>query len=67
MRPENRRVLSADDAESRLVEIEKSAELAGHSPNPDAVDRARRILNEETSPDEARAELVAKYADGARV
>ena len=55
-------MLSAD-LESCLVEIERSAELANHRPNPGAVDRARRILNGETTPDEALAQLAAKYAD----
>ena len=64
MRRKPRRVPSAGDLEMLLVEVERSAELANHRPNPGAVDRARRILNGETSPDEALAELAAKYADG---
>ena len=64
MKPEPRLVLSADEIESRLVEVEKSAALAGHQPNPGAVDRARRILTGEATPGEALAELAAKYADG---
>jgi hypothetical protein len=65
MRGEPRRVLSADEIASCLVEIEKSAYLAGHQPNPDALDRARRILAGEISPDEALAELLVKYVDAA--
>jgi hypothetical protein len=63
MTAETNRVLSADEIKSQLVAIEKSAELASHRPNPDAVDRARRVLSGEISLDEAQAEILAKYTD----
>lgn len=56
-------VLSADEADVRLVEIEKGQQLAGHFPSEEALDRARRILTGEISPGEAYAELDAKYSE----
>ncbi len=61
VKPEPRRLLSADEIESRLAEVKKSATLAGHLPNADAVDRARRLLTGQISLDEAQAEILAKY------
>jgi hypothetical protein len=45
------------------VEIDKGQELAGHFPSTEALDRARRILIGEMTLDEARAEILAKYAE----
>ncbi|MEO7017567.1 MAG: antitoxin VbhA family protein [Leifsonia sp.] len=59
----SRNVLSPDDADVRLVEIEKGQHLAGHFPDADALDRARRILVGEITPDEAYAEIDAKIYD----
>ncbi|TFC06552.1 hypothetical protein [Cryobacterium sp. MDB2-33-2] len=53
--------LAPAEIESRLVEIEKSAELAGHEPNQANIDRCRRILRGELSLEEAHAEIEAKY------
>jgi hypothetical protein len=55
-----RQVLSPDEADVRLVEIEKGQLLAGHFPDAEALDRARRILIGEITPDEAYAEIDAK-------
>lgn len=55
-------VLSPDEADVRLVEIEKGQQLAGHFPSEEALDRARRILTGEISPDEAYEELDTKYS-----
>ena len=63
MRRKPRRVPSAGDLEMLLVEVERSAELANHRPNPGAVDRARRILNGESSPEAEYSELTLKYND----
>ncbi len=46
---------------SSLALIEKGQQLAGHQPSPEALDRAGRVLAGETSVDDARAELEAKY------
>jgi len=58
-----RRVFTPEEADARLVGIEKGQQLAGHFPSDVALDRARRILIGELTPDEARAEILAKYAE----
>ena len=60
---EPKRVLTQDEAAARLVEIDKGQQLAGHFPSAEALDRARRILIGEITPDEARVEILAKYAE----
>ena len=52
------------DLAEALAEIEKGQQLAGHFPDAEALDRARRVLSREISLDEARAEVAAKYRDG---
>ena len=42
-----RRVLSPGEIEARLVAIVKAQQLGGHSPSPEALDRARRMLTGE--------------------
>lgn len=42
----------------------KAQQLAGHFPDDETLERGRRILLGEITPDEARAELAAKYSDG---
>ena len=49
--------------ENDLTMIEKSQQLAGHFPDAEALDRARRVLDGRTTPVEAYAELDAKYTD----
>lgn len=56
-------VLSPDEVAARLVEIDKGQQLAGHFPDSDALDRARRILIGEITEDEAYAEIDAKLYD----
>ncbi|RLP06746.1 antitoxin VbhA family protein [Propionibacterium australiense] len=51
-----------DDVEGALVMIEKAQQLAGHFPDAEALDRARRILEGRITLAEAYAELDAKYA-----
>jgi hypothetical protein len=58
-----RQPLTPAGAEVRLVEIEKCQQLAGHFPSASALDRAYRILIGELTPDDARAEILAKYAE----
>ncbi|TFB96262.1 MULTISPECIES: hypothetical protein [unclassified Cryobacterium] len=53
--------LASGEIESRLVEIEKTAELAGHEPNAANMDRCRRILRGELTLEEAHAEIESKY------
>lgn len=50
--------------ENDLEMIEKAQQLAGHFPNDEALDRARRVLEGETTSSEAYAELDAKYGRG---
>lgn len=47
--------------ERSMAFVEKSQQLAGHFPNDEALDRARRIITGETTPEEARAELERKW------
>jgi hypothetical protein len=47
-----------------LAEIEKGQQLAGHFPDAEALDRARRVLEGRITPAQADAELAAKYRDG---
>lgn len=54
----------AVDVDGELAMIEKAQQLAGHFPDAEALDRARRILDGRTAPAEAYAELDAKYARG---
>ena len=54
----------AVDVDGELSMIEKAQQLAGHFPDAEALDRARRILDGRTAPAEAYAELDAKYARG---
>ncbi len=50
------------DVENVMAEIEKGQQLAGHFPDGEALDRARRVLVGETSIEDARDELRRKYA-----
>lgn len=50
------------DVENVLAEIEKGQQLAGHFPDGEALERARRVLVGETSIEDARDELRRKYA-----
>lgn len=52
------------DVDGELAMIEKAQQLAGHFPDAEALDRARRILDGQTTPTEAYAELDVKYARG---
>jgi hypothetical protein len=49
------------DVEGVMAMIEKSQQLAGHFPNSEALSRARRVLEGESTEAEANAELDAKY------
>lgn len=50
------------DVENVMAEIEKGQQLAGHFPDAEALGRARRVLTGDTSIEDAREELRAKYA-----
>lgn len=47
-----------------MAEVEKGQQLAGHFPDAEALDRARRVYTGETSADAVRAEIDAKYSRG---
>ena len=49
------------DVEQEMALVEKGQQLAGHFPNAEALDRARRILEGTLSPEDARAEVAAKH------
>lgn len=51
------------DLDQAMAEIEKGQQLAGHFPNTDALDRARRILAGEITEAEAHAEIEAELSD----
>lgn len=55
------RPLHGYELENRMAEIEKGQQLAGHFPDSEALDRARRILTGQITGDEAFAELDAIY------
>jgi hypothetical protein len=57
-----RQVLTPDEADVRLVEIDKGQQLADH-PSAEALARARRILIGEMTLEETRAEIIAKYSE----
>lgn len=50
------------DVDQALAVIEKGQQLAGHFPDAEDLDRARRILTDELTPEDARAELRASLA-----
>jgi hypothetical protein len=57
------RVFTEDQVEMLMAEIEKGQQVAGHFPSEEVLDRARRTLTGEITPQQARAEVLAKYAD----
>jgi hypothetical protein len=59
-----RRILTDAEADAALVEIEKGQQLAGHFPDADALGRARAVLTGKMTPEQAHAEIAAKYRVG---
>jgi len=58
-----RQVLTPDEVEKRVIEIQKAMELgSGLVLKADAVDRARRILTGLLTEEQAVAEIFEKYA-----
>lgn len=53
--PDGRRI----DVDQNMALIEKGQQLAGHYPSDEALNRARRVLTGELTPEAARAELNA--------
>lgn len=53
--------LNLIDTTESLALIEKGQQLAGHFPSPEALDRSKRVLDGQTSMDDARNELAAKW------
>jgi len=49
------------DVEETLAQIEKGQQLAGHFPNQDALDRARKVLTGELTEQQALQEIRMKY------
>jgi hypothetical protein len=49
------------NVEQGMALVEKGQQLAGHYPDAEALDRARRILEGTLSPEDARAEVAAKH------
>lgn len=61
--PKPRRISSPAAADTRLVAIEKGQNLGFHYPSTEDLAWARRILTGEMTPEEARAEIFAKYRE----
>lgn len=57
----HRRLLSPGEIEARLVAIEKAQQFGGHSPSPEALNGARRMLTGEMTKEQAIADILAKY------
>ena len=53
--------LEGFELENTMAEIEKGQQLAGHFPNAEALDRARRVLIGDVSAEDAREEIRRKY------
>lgn len=51
--------LTPEQVRQALAAIEKGQQLGGHQPDAESLDRARRILTGEVSPENARIELDA--------
>jgi hypothetical protein len=51
----------AIDLDEAMALIEKGQQLAGHFPDAEALDRARRVLEGTTSLEAARAEIDAAF------
>lgn len=49
------------DIDEAMAQIEKGQQMAGHVPDKDALDQARRVLTGESSEEDAVAEVLAKY------
>lgn len=50
------------DVDEALAQIEKGQQMAGHFPDEQALERARRVLTGELSEEDAVAEILRKYA-----
>lgn len=50
------------DVDQAMAMIEKGQQLAGHFPDAEALDRARKVLEGELTAAEGYAELDAKYS-----
>lgn len=57
-----RRTFAGSELEDALAHIEKGQQLAGHFPDAEDLDRARRILEGKLTPEEAREETRASVA-----
>ena len=55
------RTLEGFELENTMAEIEKGQQLAGHFPDAEALDRARRVLTGDVSAEDAREEIRRKY------
>lgn len=53
----DQRPLTSEQVRRALALIEKGQQLGGHQPDAESLDRARRILTGELSPEDARVEL----------
>lgn len=56
------RRVSARSRRQLMAELEKGQQIAGHQPNADALGRAERVLDGKLTLEEARQEIVARYA-----
>lgn len=56
------RRVSARTRRHLMAELETGQLVAGHQPSPDALERAERVLDGKLTLEEARQEIVARYA-----
>lgn len=52
---------TSGDVKESMALIEKGQQLAGHHPSAEALERAHRVLTSQTTVEQARAEVDAKY------
>lgn len=56
--------LAGRDLEQAMAMVEKGQQLAGHFPDREALDRAEAILRGDLTYGQARAQILAMYANG---
>jgi len=50
------------DIDEAMAQIEKGQQMAGHFPDGEALDRARRVLTGQTTRDDAIAEIKRQFS-----
>ncbi|MFT4187141.1 MAG: hypothetical protein QM621_01010 [Aeromicrobium sp.] len=55
-------IMSPEQADRLMIEVEKGQQVAGHFPSAVALDRARRVLDGTITPEQALREITARFA-----